>query len=164
MQLQILLNLVKTKPWHCLAAAYSLAAICSFFLTKPDTSPIDFNSREDEWDQSGFLTPRSTPEHFAYLKQNPIWGKASTPSATPQEQGAETAQVKWTLKGVISQGDAFVAIIEQPSADTRTHARLATSATLANGEKIVEIRPSGITVKMPDGTQKEIRLHQSQTN
>lgn len=163
MQLQPFLNLIKSKPLHCLAAAYSLVAICGFFLTKPEVSPIDFTTREDEWSQIGFLTPRSTPEHFGYLRKNPLWGKATTPDSAAKEQTAEVAQVQWTLKGVISQGDSFVAIIEQPSKDSRAYSRFSANATLANGEKIVGIQPNGITIEMPDGSQEEIRLHQSQT-
>lgn len=168
MQPQILINFIKAKPWYWLAASYCLAIPISFFLNTPDTTPINLNAREDEWQQVSFSTPRTQNEHIEYLKNNPIWTtKADSHTKSElKKQSNDESQAIWTLKGVISQGNAFIAIIEQNDGSNnqnRSYHRLSTGAKLANGEEIVSIQPGSITIEMPDKTRTDVRLYQSQT-
>lgn len=164
MQPTQLLNIIRGKGRIWLIAGYGSLFALSLWLSKPNTSPANLDSREDEWQQAAYKTPRTTPEHENYLKQNPLWKTSEQIEKGQLAQGKSSAQnTPWKLRGVINQGDKLVAIVELSSAKNQPSLfeRHSTGSTLANGEKILSISTNGITLEAPDKTVTEIRLYQS---
>jgi hypothetical protein len=164
MQLMQLTNATKRKYLTWALIGFSSLFVISLWLTQPNTAPASLDSRDDEWQQANYATPRTTPEHEQYLQKNPIWVSSAQAEKGQQAQSDSSAQnTQWKLRGVINQGNRLVAIIELNSDKSQLSQfeRYSTGNTLANGEKILSISTNGITIETPDKTVAEIRLYQS---
>lgn len=110
--------------------------LLSILFQKPSVDTLSWEARNSDWRQAKFEYRSASKSQLAQLNSARLWGLEATSSTDAQ------SSTPWNLKGIITDTDYHVAIIEVDSkaeSPSERFARFREGETLPNGETLIKI-------------------------
>lgn len=123
---------------------------------KPSIDTLSWETRNSDWQQAEFAYQNVSKAQVALLSAARLWGLEETSSGD-----AQTSK-PWTLKGIITDTDYHVAIIEVDSkaeSPLERFARFREGETLPNGATLIKIHKDRVEYSI-DGAVQIKRLYE----